>query len=240
MELKASKIINSLPQAIIILNDRGEIIYSTDYIRTILGYDINELVGKCSFGLLFLNNHKMIKLQYERIITTKNMAISAVLRMKHKEGKAIWTELTAKNLLHDKHIKGVLVTAKNIMPTESDRYITITESQQNEDTYITVVERFNELIKKNYIKQRSVQFYSDAMFMHPNHLNFMVKKFTGLTAKETISDYILTEAKLLLHSTSLTIKEMSYKLGFEDPNYFTSFFQKRMSLSPTEYRRAFV
>ncbi len=120
---------------------------------------------------------------------------------------------------------------------QCDRIFTDAETWQHEDIYNDVMESFNELLQKNFRKERLVQFYADALHMHPNHLNFLVKKYTGLTAKETIINYILLEAKFLLHSSPHTIKEISYELGFDDPNYFSSFFRKRLDLSPLQYRQ---
>ena len=68
--------------------------------------------------------------------------------------------------------------------------------------------------------------------MHPNYLNSLVKKYCGITVKESIQNRLLLEAKFLLHSTDLSIKEISNMVGFDDPNYFTSFFSRYEKLSP--------
>jgi AraC family transcriptional activator of pobA len=117
-----------------------------------------------------------------------------------------------------------------------DRFFSDAESEKQECIYNEVVESFNELIEKNFSKHRSVQFYADALHIHPNHLNFLVRKYTGLTAKETIMSHILLEAKMLLHSSTLTIKEIAYELGFEDPTSFSSFFKRNVNLSPAKYK----
>lgn len=99
-----------------------------------------------------------------------------------------------------------------------------------------LVDSFNELIQKNVKTKRSVQFYADALHMHPNHLNFLTKKYTGMTAKHTIIDHIFLEAKHMLGSTSLTVKEIAYELGFSSPDCFSSFFKKMANLPPSKYR----
>jgi AraC family transcriptional activator of pobA len=117
-----------------------------------------------------------------------------------------------------------------------DRFLTDAETLQNECIYCDVLERFNDLIQKHYTTQRSVGFYAKALNMHPNHLNAVVKKYTSLTAKETIDDWIVTEAKYLLNSSSLTIKEIAYELGFNNPDQFSTFFRKRINHSPSHYK----
>jgi AraC-like DNA-binding protein len=90
------------------------------------------------------------------------------------------------------------------------------------------------------MEQRTVSFYADQLNVHPNYLNALIKKHTGKTAKESIQNRLVLEIKYLLHSTNLSIKEISNQLGFNDPNYFTSFFTRFENMSPKNYRSAFV
>jgi len=105
---------------------------------------------------------------------------------------------------------------------------------------LEVIKRFLDLLEANFSKERSVKFYAEKLAMHPNSLNALIKKHTGTTAKESIQNRVLIETKYLLHSTKLSIKEISNELGFNDPNYFTSFFTKYENTSPGNYRAAFI
>ena len=103
-----------------------------------------------------------------------------------------------------------------------------------------IIKRFSDLVENNFREQRSVKFYADQLNMHPNYLNSLVKKDTGKTAKESIQNRLLVEIKYLLHTTNLSIKEISGNMGFKDPNYFTSFFTRLEKVSPGNYRSSFV
>jgi len=103
-----------------------------------------------------------------------------------------------------------------------------------------IIKRFIDLLETNYAKERSVGFYAAQLNVHPNHLNALIKKHTGLTAKESIQNRLILETKYLLHSTNLSIKEISGKVGFDDPNYFTAFFRRSEKMSPGDYRSSFV
>ena len=103
-----------------------------------------------------------------------------------------------------------------------------------------IIRRFIELIEANFLDQRSVSFYARQLNVHPNYLNSVIKKYTGLTAKESIQNRVLLETKYLLHSTNLTIKEISNQMGFNDPNYFTVFFKRFEKTSPVNYRSSFI
>ena len=103
-----------------------------------------------------------------------------------------------------------------------------------------IIKKFLELLEVNFSKERSVKFYAGKLAIHPNHLNALIKKHTGITAKESIRNKLLIETKYLLHSTNMSIKEISNELGFNDPNYLTSFFTKLENVSPGNYRASFI
>ena len=120
---------------------------------------------------------------------------------------------------------------------QCDRCFAGATTYENADSYSEVIDAFNDLIHAHFSMEKSVQFYANALHIHPNYLNFLMRKFTGLTAKQTIADHIFLEAKGLLGSSSLTIKEISYHLGFTAPGSFSSFFRKMSNTSPSKYRQ---
>lgn len=96
---------------------------------------------------------------------------------------------------------------------------------------------FIKLIDKQYAEQLTVQEYSQKLNLSPNYLNALCKKETGKSAIHLIHERIVLEAKRLLYSTNLSVKEISFSLNFEDVAYFNRFFKKNMSLTPLEYRQ---
>lgn len=58
----------------------------------------------------------------------------------------------------------------------------------------------------------------------------------------SVSEYILMrrikEAQTLLAAGELSVAEVTYKVGFSNPNYFSTVFKGKCGVSPTEYRRA--
>ena len=117
-----------------------------------------------------------------------------------------------------------------------DRFFTEAQAFGKENIYHPVIEKFNELLEENFAKYRSVQFYANALHVHPTHFNFLMKCHVGLSAKKAIDNRILLEAKYLLTSSSYSVKEIANLLGFEDTNYFSVFFHKTSRFSPSEYR----
>ncbi|MEI7503166.1 MAG: AraC family transcriptional regulator [Paludibacter sp.] len=62
------------------------------------------------------------------------------------------------------------------------------------------------------------------------------KELTGSSPSQYMLELKLNEAKLQLSTTSQTVKQISYSLNFENPDYFPIFFKKRTGLTPIEYR----
>ena len=140
-----------------------------------------------------------------------------------------------------RNVKDEMIAVKILeLLIQCDRFYTETQSLGKEDVYDNIIEQFNELLEKNFSKKRTVRFYADMLHFHPNHLNFLSKKLTGLSAKQIINNRIIQEAKYLLTSSSLTINEIAFKLGFEYPEYFYSFFRKEMNITPLNYKKKYI
>lgn len=82
----------------------------------------------------------------------------------------------------------------------------------------------------------STSHYARKLNIHPNHLNAVTKKITGLTALNHIHNHVLSLAKSYLIQTDWAVKEIAYYLHFDSPNNFSSFFKRRTGQTPLQYR----
>jgi len=107
----------------------------------------------------------------------------------------------------------------------------------------SMVEEFRTLIRKNILSgnmengNRTVKYFASQLATHPNHLNAVVKRKTQKTAIAFIHEQLIHEAKSLLNQTELSIKEIAFKLGFNEPSHFNHFFKKQMGTTPVLYRK---
>ena len=106
----------------------------------------------------------------------------------------------------------------------------------------TAALRFTQLYKNAlsefiYDKQ-TVGEYASLLNISPNHLNKCVKTATGQSARDLLDEMILLEAKVLLAQTDLSVSEIAYRIGKQDPSNFSRFFRTRIGITPTEYRQA--
>jgi AraC-like DNA-binding protein len=137
----------------------------------------------------------------------------------------------------DNKLKAELIALKNIeLLIHCERLFEKKQDLSSAIPTVDVIRRFIQLLDDYYLKEHAVTFYADKLSVHPNYLNSLVKKHTGMSTKEIIQNRLLLETKYLLHSTNLSIKEISNKVGFSDPNYFTTFFKRLEKISPLSYR----
>lgn len=107
--------------------------------------------------------------------------------------------------------------------------------KENKKQYLLFSD-FRELVNKDYSKTRNVKDYAEMLSISSKHLNYIVKNFTSNTAKSFIDEYVLLEIKRTLLISSLPLKEVAFKMGFDEFTNFTKFFKKHTGITPKEYR----
>jgi AraC family transcriptional activator of pobA len=100
-----------------------------------------------------------------------------------------------------------------------------------------IAAEFKKLVSSNFLKERSVKFYADLLFVTPKHLTETIKAETGKSAGEWIGEIIILEAKILLQDPTLTVAYIANTLHFSDQSTFGKFFKNIAGLSPLAYRQ---
>ncbi|TDS11728.1 helix-turn-helix domain-containing protein [Sphingobacterium paludis] len=78
--------------------------------------------------------------------------------------------------------------------------------------------------------------FANALGIHTNHLNKVLKEIANKSTTEIIHARIAEEAKILLKQTQWNISEITYALGFDEVAHFSNFFKKHTTLSPVKFR----
>ncbi|QRM46299.1 helix-turn-helix domain-containing protein [Rhizobium sp. BG4] len=100
------------------------------------------------------------------------------------------------------------------------------------------MERLNGLIQQHLRTHKPAAFYAAELGISATHLNRIVKAATGLGTHEMIAQRLADEAKRELVFTLGSAQEISYRLGFADPAYFSRFFVKQTGQTPRAWRLA--
>lgn len=85
----------------------------------------------------------------------------------------------------------------------------------------------------------TVQFVADSLNVSANYLSGLLKSLTGLNTRQHIQQMLIGKAKEKLSTTSLTVSEIAYELGFEHVQSFNKLFKIKTNLSPLEFRQSF-
>ena len=105
-------------------------------------------------------------------------------------------------------------------------------------TEITV--KFKQMLPKFVRRQKKPSFYANELCISEVYLNEVVKKTTGMTPSGWINVAILLEAKRMIRTTTLIVKEIAHNLGFEDHAYFSRLFKKNTNMTPLEFRNTIL
>jgi AraC-like DNA-binding protein len=85
----------------------------------------------------------------------------------------------------------------------------------------------------------SVGFIAETLNLSPNYLSNLLKSLTGQSTQQHIQNKLIEKAKEKLTTTSLSVSEIAYQLGFEYPQTFGNLFKKKTNFSPLEFRQSF-
>lgn len=84
----------------------------------------------------------------------------------------------------------------------------------------------------------SVETLSEAMNMSRVHLYKKLLQLTGSTPSEFIRLIRLRRAEQLLRQSQLSLAEVSYMVGFNNPRYFSKYFKELYGMMPSQYKEA--
>jgi AraC-like DNA-binding protein len=85
----------------------------------------------------------------------------------------------------------------------------------------------------------TVEYISDALNVSPGYLRSLLKNLTGQNTQQHIHEKLIDKAKERLSTTSLSVSEIAYELGFEHPQSFNKLFKTKTKVSPLEFRASF-
>lgn len=92
-------------------------------------------------------------------------------------------------------------------------------------------------LEDNYSEQISLNEVSQLANVNKSYLCKEFRQYTGKTINEYINYLRCMKAKEFLISTDISITEISYICGFNDPNYFARKFKQIMGVCPSEIRK---
>lgn len=95
------------------------------------------------------------------------------------------------------------------------------------------------LVDRYHRQKRFLDFYAERLGVSSKHLSRTVKRHTGIASLDWIEHYTISDAKILLRTTNLSIKEIAERLNFSSQSFFGKYFKKYEGISPKDFRRRY-
>lgn len=136
----------------------------------------------------------------------------------------------------DSALRGLLTTLLTNVLRISERAVALRPSVANRDREL--VAQFREIIERRYRGHLDVCAYASEIGTSEAALRRACRRVAGQSPTQMVQARMLIEAERQLRYTGMSITQVGYYLGFEDPAYFSRFFSKSKGTSPRDFRRS--
>lgn len=107
----------------------------------------------------------------------------------------------------------------------------------NDSMAIRKIDEARALIKREVEGGLTPQGIAERLSVSYSWFRKMFRQYAGASPAQYLSQIRFLRAKELLDTTELTVAEIAYRLRFETPSHFSTFFRKREGVPPQQYRR---
>ncbi len=229
-------------------NLHSHILHSDDIIdkSESMESDYEQLIETEIYARVLENDDKAVLMSfeqlYQRMYTDQNMSFETM--KKWMIGLVVGFEKRWEKVLGNGYygILGEIISSKDeeTLFVIGKRYLSdtlhqITSSRQNKAN--SIIEKADLYILEHYNEDISL----DEIAKHVNLSSYYFSRFYKNSTGTSFSDKMVTvrmeKAKVLLKREDLSIKDVSYMVGYVDPNYFSKIFKKSTGYNASEYKK---
>jgi AraC family transcriptional regulator, transcriptional activator of pobA len=145
----------------------------------------------------------------------------------------------------DKHTQEIILSQIELLLNYSNRFYErqfITRKNHNHQ----LLARFEQIISEYFDAEApsqkgllTVQYIASQMNLSANYLSDLLRIHTGQNTQQHIHEKLIEKAKEKLATTSLSVSEIAFTLGFEHSQSFSTLFKKKTKVSPIQFRQSF-
>jgi PAS domain S-box-containing protein len=137
--------------AIVLLNTEAEILFCSQSITAVTGFEEEELVGKTAFDFFHPADLPAARQQHHFLTEEDANASASLIQVRNKEGHMIWIDVVVKNLLHVPEINALFVLLKKSSDAETEernlvRAVTDAKEQEREFLAMELHDNINQII----------------------------------------------------------------------------------------------
>ncbi len=238
----------------IVLIDSGSITYNLDL------QDITLTEGHLLFAMpnqVFTPPSKTVDLKYFKVLFDEN-----TLALLPQQFPFLVNPLNSQTIIFDnvnrERVRKIFEILNQILhidkdPTDTEitlAYLNLLLAELNSayfknkepinslNTNLSKFIEFKLMVETHLTEQPSVNTIADKLALTTNSLYRIVKEYSGVSPKDFFTNRLMIEAQRKLLYSPLSVKELAYELGFNDPDYFSRFFKKCTGKSVSEFLEA--
>lgn len=176
-------------------------------------------------------------------------ALNEALHLSDKEEKTVTSillniEQEYRSVI-DTYSQDVIISHIELLLNYSNRFYNrqfITRKHASNDLLIHLEKLLSDYFESANVREKglpTVHFISEQLHVSPNYLSDMLRSLTGQSTQHHIHNKLIEKAKETLTTTTLSVAEIAYQLGFEYPQSFSKLFKSKTNISPLEFRSSF-
>lgn len=85
-------------------------------------------------------------------------------------------------------------------------------------------------------QHKTMKDFAKELLMSRTQLHRKIKQLTNMSITQYVNHIKLEKGKQMLTHSTLTVSEIAYELGFDDPKYFSKLFKKEQGKTPSAFR----
>jgi AraC-like DNA-binding protein len=204
-------------------NCKGSVIY---YNRDFYCVEIHDAEVACD-GILFHNVYEvpMVPLSVEN--STEMQRIVTAIKKEFEQ------ELSSMQEMLRILLKQILIGSTRIWKGQNEGF----SGTANEDFEFS--RQFSQLVEVHFTRLHTVAEYAQVLNITPKALSKRISRISKTNPNEIIKERIVLEAKRLLAHTDLSVKEIGYKLEYDDISYFIRMFSGHSGITPQQFRQQY-
>lgn len=143
----------------------------------------------------------------------------------------------------DKHTQEIIIAQIELLLSYSNRFYErqfITRKNHNNQLLARFEQITNDYFETETPSEKgllTVQYIASELNLSANYLSDLLRIHTGQNTQQHIHEKLIEKAKEKLATTSLSVSEIAFALGFEHSQSFSTLFKKKARLSPIQFRQ---
>lgn len=146
-------------------------------------------------------------------------------------------EYEAENKYYEIFLKGNLLRLLAIIVREYEKGYQSKENKEVFEKYRQAIVNSIEYLRENYNTEIHLEDICKYSMMSRTYFCYVFKGLTGKTFNGYLTDLRIQKSIELLSNTDMSVRDICFKVGFNDMTHFCVTFRKHVGVSPKNYRK---